>query len=359
MSSSWDLVGNGGTNGQANFLGTADMQPVRIRTANIQRLQVDADGSFTTTLRLNTSFLLKHQGVGGLPDFPHVFSGEWAISTATGDLTFSSTRKGNVVVKSSQLLIDRAGDWNSSDPSIDGESLVVKHSENGLAPGVTFVNDGGGHFVQQFVFTNQSANLPGGVAANLWGNWRGLTITGQRNLSFVLGSIADATNVPEDGRFVFAGGDLHVKSSIYVDGDVLFQNGADCAEDFDIAGELPEPGTVLVMSPCGDLEPCVSAYDKRVAGVVSGAGDHRPAITFDRKASLKNRRPVALVGKVYCKVDAEYGAIEAGDLLTTSPTAGHAMKAADSSRAFGAVIGKSLRPWSKGEGMVPILVSLQ
>ena len=34
------------------------------------------------------------------------------------------------------------------------------------------------------------------------------------------------------------------------------------------------------------------------------------------------RFDVALAGRVYCKVDATYGAVAPGDLLTTSPTAG-------------------------------------
>ena len=69
--------------------------------------------------------------------------------------------------------------------------------------------------------------------------------------------------------------------------------------------------------------------------------------------------PIALIGKVYCKVDTSYGAIEVGDLLTTSPTSGHAMKARDPLKAFGAVIGKALRSIENGAGLIPILVSLQ
>ena len=71
------------------------------------------------------------------------------------------------------------------------------------------------------------------------------------------------------------------------------------------------------------------------------------------------RAPVALCGKVFCKVVADDGAIAVGDLLTTSGTPGHAMKAADAARAFGAVIGKALAPLKAGRGMVPILVALQ
>jgi len=71
------------------------------------------------------------------------------------------------------------------------------------------------------------------------------------------------------------------------------------------------------------------------------------------------RFAVAMIGTVYCKVDAHFGRIEVGDLLTTSDTPGHAMKAADPSRAFGAIIGKALVPFTEGRGLIPVLVALQ
>jgi hypothetical protein len=58
-------------------------------------------------------------------------------------------------------------------------------------------------------------------------------------------------------------------------------------------------------------------------------------------------------------VDAQYSSIDVGDLLTTSPTPGHAMKASDPLRAFGAVIGKALRPLGSGRGLIPILIALR
>ncbi|MGH8547999.1 MAG: hypothetical protein ACRERU_05265 [Methylococcales bacterium] len=64
--------------------------------------------------------------------------------------------------------------------------------------------------------------------------------------------------------------------------------------------------------------------------------------------------PVALLGKVYCKVDATYSPIEVCDLLTTALSLGHAMKADDPVKAFGAVIGKALRSLKAGQGMIPI-----
>jgi len=60
-----------------------------------------------------------------------------------------------------------------------------------------------------------------------------------------------------------------------------------------------------------------------------------------------------------CKVDADISPIKPGDLLTTSATKGHAQKAAESTRAAGAVLGKALGSLKKGKGAIPVLVTLQ
>jgi hypothetical protein len=161
-----------------------------------------------------------------------------------------------------------------------------------------------------------------------------------------------------DGK-VAVNGDVAVDGNIDVTGDIRLVN-ADCAEDFDIAGlEKVEPGTVMVIESEGALIPCTTAYDKRVAGVISGAGKYKPGIVLDKQESSNYRMPIALMGKVYCKVDASYGAIEVGDLLTTSPTVGHAMRTDDPFKAFGTVIGKALLPLESGQGLIPILIALQ
>jgi hypothetical protein len=99
----------------------------------------------------------------------------------------------------------------------------------------------------------------------------------------------------------------------------------------------------MVIDHDGALRPGQEAYDKKVAGVVSGGGDFKPGIVLGRQASDTQRIPIALVGKVYCKVDACYSAIEIGDLLTTSQTPGHAMKVTDPLKALGSVIGITSR----------------
>ena len=69
--------------------------------------------------------------------------------------------------------------------------------------------------------------------------------------------------------------------------------------------------------------------------------------------------PLALSGRVYCRVDASIESIHPGDLLTSSDTPGHAMKVTDYVRAQGAIIGKAMTGLKQGRGLVLVLASLQ
>ncbi len=170
------------------------------------------------------------------------------------------------------------------------------------------------------------------------------------------GILASAVTNPLAGKFE---GNVQVDGDIGVKGDISLP-GADCAEHFDVAdADTLEPGTLMVINNNGILEQSAQAYDKKVAGVISGAGNHKTGIVLDKQPSEENRKPIALIGKVNCKVDARYSPIEVGDLLTTSSTPGHAMKASESQKAFGSIIGKALRGLREGQGLIPILIALQ
>jgi hypothetical protein len=112
---------------------------------------------------------------------------------------------------------------------------------------------------------------------------------------------------------------------------------------------------VLVISDAEDgaVELSTVAYSSAVFGIYStqpgflGGADNEDGI------------PVALVGVVDCKVSAENGPIQRGDLLTTSDTPGHAMKVTDRSAAIGAILGKALAPLESGTGVISVLVILQ
>ncbi len=134
--------------------------------------------------------------------------------------------------------------------------------------------------------------------------------------------------------------------------------GSDLAEQFDVGdAAVPEPGTLMVIDAehPGQLKPSSSAYDSKVAGVVSGAGGLQPGVTLSEQDGVA----IALAGRVYVKAEAGSGAIAPGDLLTSSDMPGYAMKASDRARAAGAVIGKAMTGLAGGTGLVLVLVSLQ
>ena len=151
--------------------------------------------------------------------------------------------------------------------------------------------------------------------------------------------------------------DGHIKTSV-----LEITGGSDLAEPFEMSHvELLPEGSLVVIDKDhpGKLKQATEPYDKRVAGVISGAGGINPGLTLTQADVLKGGQHVALSGKVYVLASAANGAIAPGDLLTTSHISGHAMKATDQARSFGAVIGKAMSSLEKGEGLVLVLVNLQ
>ena len=152
-------------------------------------------------------------------------------------------------------------------------------------------------------------------------------------------------------------------SRIVVD-ELQIAGGSDLSEQFDVSdvdGKV-EPGMVVCIDAAnpGKLRVSNTPYDRTVAGIVSGAGGVRTGMYMGQKGSVADGQlPIALTGRVYCYVDADQGAIEPGDLLTTSSTPGHAMKANDATLAGGAIIGKAMTRLESGKGLVLVLVNLQ
>jgi len=154
------------------------------------------------------------------------------------------------------------------------------------------------------------------------------------------------------------------RMNLYV-GAVYVMGGSDLAEPFEISDKQNNirPGMLVSIDPenPGRLRISDRAYDKTVAGIISGANGIRPGLTMMQEGSkeTEGRFPVALTGRVYAWADASYGAIEPGDLLTTSDTPGHAMKVTDHNRGQGTIIGKAMTSLKKDRGLVLVLVTLQ
>jgi len=137
--------------------------------------------------------------------------------------------------------------------------------------------------------------------------------------------------------------------------------GADVAEPFHFSLPNIPKGALVVIDENhpGQLKLSGRAYDRRVAGIVSGANGIKPGLTLHQEGAVDGGENVALSGRVYALADASNDPIQPGDLLTTSDVPGHAMKVTDHAKAQGAIIGKAMGSLEKGRGMVLVLVSLQ
>lgn len=137
--------------------------------------------------------------------------------------------------------------------------------------------------------------------------------------------------------------------------------GADVAEPFEVTSPDLPPGSVVVIDEAhpGKLKQSQRAYDRCVAGIISGANGIQPGLSLHQAGVLGGGSNVALTGRVYVLADTRNGAIAPGDLLTTAATPGHAMKVTDHKRAQGAILGKAMTGLANGRGFVLVLVTLQ
>lgn len=181
----------------------------------------------------------------------------------------------------------------------------------------------------------------------------------------VVGSTA-GTNISIDNNEIMARNN-GAPATLFLNNDggtvrvpVLEITGADLAEKFPVSEEA-KPGTVMAIDPSAPGKLCIAkgAYNKRVAGIVSGANDLPVGAVLGHLPGADDAPPIALSGRVWVQCDASNGPIGPGDLLTTSSTAGQGMKVTDFAKAQGAIIGKAMTALPDGNGFVLVLVSLQ
>jgi len=150
--------------------------------------------------------------------------------------------------------------------------------------------------------------------------------------------------------------------TVYANGG--FQpGGADFAESMVVSGDRSKyvAGDLLVIDSTAKRQLALAQqpYSTLVAGIYSTKPGMLGSTRAANEPTPVNEVPLAVVGIVPCKVTAENGAIQVGDLLVTSTVPGHAMKGTDRSKMLGAVVGKALEPLPNGEATIHVLVTLQ
>ncbi|MBU0494555.1 MAG: hypothetical protein KKA73_30915 [Chloroflexi bacterium] len=138
--------------------------------------------------------------------------------------------------------------------------------------------------------------------------------------------------------------------------------GADFAEQIPVAGQQTdyEPGDVLVIS--AEADRMVALSTEPYATAVIGVYSTQPAVLAGAPDTAEplGGIPVTILGIVPCKVSAENGPVQRGDLLVSSATPGYAMRAG-ANPPPGTVLGKALQPLPIGQrtGLILVLVTLQ
>ena len=221
-----------------------------------------------------------------------------SLNGGTGDVTLGgASRDGDLVLRDSA-----------------GEDRVLIDAQNGLL----ILRDGNGHdsvtLDARFGLLDLGAN---GNEGDLRIRDNAGTFVFRFDANFAVLDIGGQGN-EGDIRLYDGAGEV----SIQLDGgsgDIRL-SGADVAEEFQGAGDI-EPGSLVVALGPDEVATTTRERDRRVIGVASGAGSLRPGIRLGSRPG-GSRVPVTVMGRAYCKVDATFGAVGVGDLLTSSTRAG-------------------------------------
>ncbi len=202
------------------------------------------------------------------------------------------------------------------------------------------------------------------------------TINGDGHM-VINGNIGTSSQSPTDGLPNGWGGGVHTwdlvaEGSVWAAQYVYCQDAQikkrDLAENY-ISESALEPGDVVCLDPKEDrIVKSERANDGLLLGVISTS----PGLLLgaehsedDQCTAQERLYPVALSGRVPCKVTDENGSISRGDFLTSSLTPGCAMKAAPvivggvEIYAPGTIIGKALEPFTVGTGVIEVFVTLK
>lgn len=355
--------------GAINFNNAANTYPGQLayyandvlafRVAGGQRMELLGNGQLSVFGASTRGIHAESTAVGGIGMFG--FAGPSGTASAgngnTGVFGESGQNNGNGVVGMANSGTSAFGVWGKSTSGnggrFDGGSYGIYATSSGTAGyfnNLTVVESDSSIAKPQLRLRETQdgdyARLEFQVASRPY--WHIAVGGGAVNqMNFYNSTNGDVMTLKEDGN-------LFVKV-------LTITGGADIAEPFAMSEpDLPK-GAVVVIDEThpGHLKLSTEPYDRRVAGVISGAGGVNPGLSLQQQGVLEGNQHVALTGRVYVQADASSGSIQPGDLLTTSATPGHAMKAADPSRAHGAILGKAMTGLQQGKGLVLVLVALQ
>jgi len=353
---------------------------------------LDVNGPWKTARISSTS-------AGATLEFVSTTQNDWAISTWNGSMAFlqstddfatktdefylttssfypwvTNTKTLGTSTKRWSTLYSSVGNFNSSGSGIAGATVYAENTGTagiggyfesaGTDATVVMQQNGTGKFLKASGpngGNEEIANDNNGTV-NLYNSSYVRTIQiapfeggGTTGGQITMYNSAGAQTIAIDGDYT---GDGRITTN-----ELQITGGSDLSELFDLTDyDHIQKGMVVIIdeNKPGSLKVSQTSYDRKVAGIVSGSNNIKPGLIMSQKGTIADgEHLIALSGRVYCMVDATNSPVKAGDMLTTSNVAGHAMKVENFDKARGAIIGKAMTSLDSGKGLVLVLVSLQ
>jgi hypothetical protein len=354
---------------QQPWVGTRTNHALRLLTNNTEKMRVQADGHVGIG-NTNPDHVLvvgppssgRHLVVNDVP------TARWGL--ATGNFNFAIqndgsgtwetrlllTRNGNVGIGTvnPQGTLDVNGAIRAGTSDLYFTNTTHNHTGIGNTAGFAAIENSANYNTLMILGRSVSTS-PLRRSVSVWDELHvyGPVVT-HRSHTIKIGVVSPA-NPPRYGNDGIRGEPnlwLDAANTVFIKQGFQAVGGFDIAERFKIVGQV-DAGQVVVFDAQEEaVTLCDHAYDGRVIGIASA----EPAFILGMDQA---QMPIALCGRVPCNVDADIAPIAVGDLLTTSPTSGHAQKVLDRGMATGAILGKALGSLDRGKGQIPVLVMLR
>jgi hypothetical protein len=278
----------------------------------------------------------------------------WCNSCASGVLGEINTGSGSAV-KGSYASDSKWGALGAADAGVKGANGTARTGYIGGADAAVGAVSSAGYAV----YGKSSANAISGAAVRAESTASGgvaIHATNSSTDATIIGTNAGSGKIVK----LYSGSPANLRFTVDNNGSVT-ADGSYSTPAADFAELLPgreglEPGDVLAIGADGRLMRSIEAYQASVVGVYSTKPGFLGGASFAE--GTEGLVPLAVVGVVPVKASAENGAIRPGDMLVSSSTPGHAMRAGGSV-PNGRGIGKALGRLDSGTGLVTILVILQ
>lgn len=291
------------------------------------------------------------------------------IGTSNGPqdhISLMPSGKVGIGTNAPQGKLEVVGDIRAGNSDLYFTKADHNHTGIGNTPGYAAIeNDGGQYGALMILGRTVTTTSPSRRVVKLWDY---LQVNGDLEVTGNIGTHGFSAKPKTAG---WAGG-VHTWD-IEAEGTIWARNGSqsgprDLAENY-YSDLTLDPGDVVCLDRKEDrIVKSERANDDLIIGVISTLPGFLLGVEHgedEKRHDGKRAYPVALSGRVPCKVTDENGPINRGDLLTSSSTIGHAMKATAlvvggvEIYAPGTIIGKALESFHSETGVIEVFVTLR